>query len=41
VVWGERKTPPPAAGEARHALASDPDKVRKIDELVKGLGIEG
>jgi len=30
-----------AAGEARHALAGDPDKVRKIDELVKGLGIEG
>jgi cytochrome c-type biogenesis protein CcmH len=41
MVLGERDKARAAAGEARHALASDPDKVRKIDELVKGLGIEG
>jgi cytochrome c-type biogenesis protein CcmH len=41
MVLGERDKARTAAGEARHALASDPDKVRKIDELVKGLGIEG
>jgi cytochrome c-type biogenesis protein CcmH len=41
MVLGERDKARAAAGEARQALASDPDKVRKIDELVKGLGIEG
>lgn len=41
MVLGERDKARAAAGEARHAFASDPDKVRKIDELVKGLGIEG
>ena len=41
MVLGERDKARAAAGEARHALAGDPDKVRKIDELVKGLGIEG
>jgi cytochrome c-type biogenesis protein CcmH len=41
MVLGERDKARAAAGDARHALASDPEKVRKIDELVKGLGIEG
>jgi cytochrome c-type biogenesis protein CcmH len=41
MVLGERDKARAAAGEARHALASDPDKLRRIDELVKGLGIEG
>jgi cytochrome c-type biogenesis protein CcmH len=41
MVLGERDKARAAAGDARHALASDPEKVRKIDELVKGLGLEG
>jgi cytochrome c-type biogenesis protein CcmH len=41
MVLGERDKARAAAGEARHALASDPEKVRQIDELVKGLGLEG
>ena len=41
MVLGERDKAQAAAGEARRALASEPDKVRRIDELVKGLGLEG
>jgi cytochrome c-type biogenesis protein CcmH len=41
MVLGERDKARAAAGEARHALASDPEKLRRIDELVKGLGLEG
>jgi len=28
-------------GDARRALAGDPDKLRRVDDLVKGLGLEG
>jgi cytochrome c-type biogenesis protein CcmH len=41
MVLGERDKALAAAGDARHALASDPEKLRRIDELVKGLGLEG
>jgi cytochrome c-type biogenesis protein CcmH len=41
MVLGERDKARAAAGEARHALASDPEKLRQIDDLVKGLGLEG
>jgi cytochrome c-type biogenesis protein CcmH len=41
MVLGERDKAQAAAGEARRALASEPEKVRRIDELVKGLGLEG
>ena len=41
MVLGERDKAQAAAGEARHALASDPEKLRRINELVKGLGLEG
>ena len=41
MVLGEKDKALAAAGDARHALASDPEKLRRIDELVKGLGIEG
>jgi hypothetical protein len=27
--------------EARRAVASDPDKLRRIQEFAKGLGLEG
>jgi cytochrome c-type biogenesis protein CcmH len=41
MVLGEREKAQAAAGEARRALASEPEKLRRIDELVKGLGLEG
>jgi len=40
-VLGEREKAQAAASAARRALASEPDKVRQVDELVKGLGLEG
>ncbi len=41
VVMGDRDNARNAADEARRAVANDPDKVRKVDELAKGLGLEG
>jgi cytochrome c-type biogenesis protein CcmH len=41
MVLGERDKAIAAAGDARRALASDPQKLRQLDELVKGLGLEG
>jgi cytochrome c-type biogenesis protein CcmH len=41
VVLGERDKANEAAGEARRALASDPEKVRRIDEFAKGSGLSG
>jgi len=41
VVLGEPDKARAAAADARRALASAPDKLRRIDELVKGLGLEG
>ncbi len=41
VVLGERDKARAAAADARRALASAPDKLRRLDELVKGLGLEG
>jgi len=41
MVLGERDRALAAAGEARRALASEPDKLKRIDELVKGLGLDG
>jgi cytochrome c-type biogenesis protein CcmH len=40
-VLGQREAAQSAAGEARRALAADPEKVRRIDALVKDLGLEG
>ena len=40
-VLGERDKARAAAADARRALASQPDKLRQVDELVKGLGLEG
>jgi cytochrome c-type biogenesis protein CcmH len=40
-VLGDRDKARAAASDARRALAPEPDKVRKLDELVKGLGLEG
>jgi cytochrome c-type biogenesis protein CcmH len=41
MVLGDREKALGAAGDARRALASEPDKLRRVDELVKGLGLEG
>jgi cytochrome c-type biogenesis protein CcmH len=41
MVLGESEQAAAAAGEARRALAIDPDKLRRFDELVKSLGLEG
>jgi cytochrome c-type biogenesis protein CcmH len=40
-VLGDRAKAQNAAADARRAFAADPDKLRLIDELVKGLGLEG
>jgi cytochrome c-type biogenesis protein CcmH len=41
MVLGERDKARAAAADARRALAGEADKVQRIDELVKGLGLEG
>jgi cytochrome c-type biogenesis protein CcmH len=41
MVLGDRDKAVAAVGDARRALASEPEKLREIDELVKGLGLEG
>jgi cytochrome c-type biogenesis protein CcmH len=40
-VLGDRDKAKGAADDARHALASRPDDIKRIDDLVKGLGLEG
>ena len=41
MVLGERDNARAAAGDARRALVGEPDKVRRIDDLAKSLGLEG
>lgn len=41
MVLGDRDKARAAAVDARRALAGDADKLRRIDDLVKGLGLEG
>jgi cytochrome c-type biogenesis protein CcmH len=40
-VLGERDKALAAAANARRALASDPEKIQRLDALVKGLGLKG
>ncbi len=40
-VLGEREKARAAAADARRALGQAPDKLRRLDDLVKGLGLEG
>lgn len=40
-VLGERDKAVAATVDARRALAGDADKLRRVDELAKGLGIDG
>jgi cytochrome c-type biogenesis protein CcmH len=41
MVLGERSKAHDAAADARKALSSDPDKLHRLDEVIKGLGVEG
>jgi cytochrome c-type biogenesis protein CcmH len=41
VVLGEREKAKNAAADARRALGERPDDVKRIDDLVKGLGLDG
>jgi cytochrome c-type biogenesis protein CcmH len=41
VVLGDRGKANAAAADARRALATEPDKQRRVDELAKGLGLDG
>ena len=41
MVLGDKEQARVAADEARRALANDADKLRRVDELIKGLGLEG
>ena len=41
MVLGDKEQALSAASDARRALASDPDKLKRVDELIKGLGLEG
>ena len=41
MVLGDRDRANAAAGDARRALASEPDKLRRINELATGLGLGG
>jgi cytochrome c-type biogenesis protein CcmH len=38
---GDRDKAKDAAADARRALSDQPDKIKRIDDLVKGLGLEG
>src|SRR3954469_23654872 len=40
MVLGDKEQGRAAAADARRALASDPDKLRRVDDLIKGLGLE-
>ncbi|HZT26063.1 MAG TPA: c-type cytochrome biogenesis protein CcmI [Pseudolabrys sp.] len=40
VVLNERDKAQAAAGDARKALASDPEKLRRIEDVIKSLGLE-
>jgi cytochrome c-type biogenesis protein CcmH len=41
VVLGDRDKAKDAAAEAKRALGQRPDDIKRIDDLVKGLGLEG
>ncbi len=41
MVLGQTEKARAAAADARRALAGDPNKLQRLDDLVKGLGLEG
>jgi cytochrome c-type biogenesis protein CcmH len=40
-ILGDRDKAKDAAADARRALFDQPDQIKRIDDLVKGLGLEG
>jgi cytochrome c-type biogenesis protein CcmH len=40
-ILGDRDKAKDAAADARRALSDEPDQIKRIDDLVKGLGLEG
>jgi cytochrome c-type biogenesis protein CcmH len=40
-VLGERDQAKGAAADAKKALSEHPDEIKRVDDLVKGLGLEG
>ena len=40
MVLGDKEQARAAAVDARRALATDPEKLRRVDDLIKGLGLE-
>jgi cytochrome c-type biogenesis protein CcmH len=41
MVLGDKDKARGALADARRALAGEPDKLRRLDELIRGLGLEG
>jgi cytochrome c-type biogenesis protein CcmH len=41
MVLGDRDKAANAANDARKALAGEPDKLRRVEELAEGLGLKG
>jgi cytochrome c-type biogenesis protein CcmH len=41
MVLGEQERARAAASDARRALATEPDKLHRLDDGVKSLGLEG
>jgi cytochrome c-type biogenesis protein CcmH len=41
MVLGERDKAHAAAADARQALASDPDKLRRIEDIIREMGLQG
>jgi cytochrome c-type biogenesis protein CcmH len=41
VVLGERDKASEAVGKARQALIKDPDKVRRIEDFARSVGLSG
>jgi cytochrome c-type biogenesis protein CcmH len=41
MVLGQTDKARAAVADARRALAGDPNKLRRLDDLVKGLGLQG
>jgi len=40
-ILGDREKAKDAAADARRALSDQPDQIKRIDDLVRGLGLEG
>ena len=40
-ILGDRDKAKDAAADARRAFPDQPDQIKRIDDLVKGLGLEG